>query len=319
MNYNKISYSLFLISLIIAPILLAGNRPYIFYGLQSCIALSVISYLLACIKAPSHTLIVENKNYSHIFVLFLIVLLWGGIQLIPFMPAGIAHPIWAMASNGLGLDLVASISSDHYETIQSISQFTTYGLMFFLAMQFSVDKERASQIIKVILFTCAACVFYGVVLYSLQIEKVLWIDKLMYKGSLTGTFINRNSFATYIGIGLIISAVYLHRALLKDTGGYQDVDLFSAVLKNFSYKAFPYFFLTIFFIASIILTHSRAGLAASFVGLIFTLALLQLKSKLSAKYKYAFSAMIVLGLISFLMIGGETFIDRLGLFVEKVI
>ncbi len=45
---------------------------------------------------------------------------------------------------------------------------------------------------------------YGVAALVFTPNMLLWTDKLAYQGSLTATFVNRNTAATLMGMGLIL-------------------------------------------------------------------------------------------------------------------
>ena len=64
---------------------------------------------------------------------------------------------------------------------------------------------------------------YEIISFFLFPRTILWFDKLHYLDSVTSSFINRNSYATYAGIGLtaalaVTASQYLHRGGLQTAG-----------------------------------------------------------------------------------------------------
>ena len=82
----------------------------------------------------------------------------------------------------------------------------TYGAVFWLALQWGRDRERARNILVALVLAGVAYGFYGLVMYLGEYRMVLWVEDAPYGAHVTSTFINRNSYATYAVLGLLCTA-----------------------------------------------------------------------------------------------------------------
>jgi hypothetical protein len=95
------------------------------------------------------------------------------------------------------------ISLDPAGTASAVMRLLTYGGVFWLAYQLGQDLSSRRRLIQVITIAELLYAIYGLILYLSGIEMVLWVDKRAYIGDITSTFYNRNSYATYAGLGLL--------------------------------------------------------------------------------------------------------------------
>jgi O-antigen ligase len=65
--------------------------------------------------------------------------------------------------------------------------------------QVGLDRERARRLVKVIAWSGAVYAIYGIVSHLSDPMHILWLEKKAYLGSVTGTFINRNTAGAYFG------------------------------------------------------------------------------------------------------------------------
>ena len=94
----------------------------------------------------------------------------------------------------------------------------TYAGVFWLALQLGRDPRRARQIIAAIALFGTAYVGYGIYAYLSGSNSVLWFERWAYEGSVTSTFVNRNSFATYAGLTIICLVTLMFRPEEDVTG-----------------------------------------------------------------------------------------------------
>lgn len=281
---STVAYGMLAFTLLTAPILLAANRPvfWLTYTAILAVASAVWAFTL-CKEDKPETLCISTQQYWPVIATYGAVLLWCIIQFLPMPYAGMAHPLWHSASNILSIENTASITIDRYESMDGFIRLCGYAAAFLLAMQLGRKTENAEKLLKLILFTCLGCSIYGLLMYMLDIEKVLWVDKLMYKDSLCGTFINRNSFATYTGLGLIISCSYFIRLLFERTKGLYGKSLYHTLLHNFFSDALIYGLMIGIFFTALLLTHSRAGMISTLVAFAALFALLLTSKNLKGR------------------------------------
>jgi len=90
-------------------------------------------------------------------------------------------------------------------TLLTVLRQVTFGLLFFLLVQVLANDGRRARFLDIVLVAILAYAVYAMV--ALQAgDTILGIEKWTYFGSATGTFVNRNSFATFLAFGAVIAA-----------------------------------------------------------------------------------------------------------------
>lgn len=109
------------------------------------------------------------------------------------------QPIWKQASDLLGLSIAPSASIVKNEAFFALGAPLANILAIVLGITVGADRERARRLLWVIAISGAAYALYGVASFLIEPTMILWRDKTAYLGSVTGTFINRNTAAAYFG------------------------------------------------------------------------------------------------------------------------
>lgn len=153
--------------------------------------------------------------------LFAAVVVWIVIQNANWTPPTLHHPIWAMTAAAIERPLDGSISVNRDLTALALMRLLTAASVFWLALQFSRDAARANTLLLALAAICTAYCVYGLVAIRLTPGYVLWTENPYMRGFVTSTFYNRNNFATYGGIGLvllcgIIMRLYRHDLTVED-------------------------------------------------------------------------------------------------------
>ena len=201
---------------------------------------------------------------------FAVVCVWSLIQVGSFIPTGYQHPIWQMAREALGVDLPGSISVNRDATAIALSRFVTCGLVFWLALQLCRQATRARRLARAIAIIAGLYATYGILQFFLFPRAPFsGSDKLDYVDSVTSSFINRNSYATYAGLGLmatlaVVASLYLHRGGLQTVGFGREVAHFIALTIGSGGLWIGCAFIVA---VALILTGSRGGSFATLGGL----------------------------------------------------
>ncbi|NBC50064.1 MAG: hypothetical protein GVY22_19270, partial [Gammaproteobacteria bacterium] len=146
--------------------------------------------------------------------LMLGVILWGYLQSLPgFLPA-LHHPVWAQTRALLELpDLQGALSLVPERSVQVATHYLTYLVFAWLAFWCSRRSRNQLLLLKLFVAAQAAYAGYGLIVYFAGSEMILWFEKDAYRGVLTSTFINRNSYATYAGLGTLAALALILRYL----------------------------------------------------------------------------------------------------------
>jgi hypothetical protein len=92
-------------------------------------------------------------------------------------------------------------------------QFIAYGVFGLLAMQAGARERRAVAVLDWIFGVIVAYAALGLFMFLHMGDTFFGVEKTYYEGSLTGTFINRNSNATFLAFGLAAGSAMLTEAL----------------------------------------------------------------------------------------------------------
>jgi hypothetical protein len=136
--------------------------------------------------------------------LFAAVVLWIILQVVTSAPAIFVNPIYTMASDALEKQLPGSISVNRDLTNLALMRLLTAASVFWLAVQLCRNSVRAIRLIGSIALIGAAYAAYGVVV--VKTGQLPWLEMPENGMRVSSTFVNRNSFATYAGLGLIAIA-----------------------------------------------------------------------------------------------------------------
>jgi O-antigen ligase len=203
------------------------------------------------------------------------LLIWIIVQAVPDIPAGLYHPIWGETASILGENLPGRIGLDPQAVIPALTHLGTYGGIFWLALHYGRDTGRASLALGLLATSGALYALYGLVAYSLASHSILWLPKTAYSGDVTGTFINRNNYATFAGLGWLCLLALLFRGLIRHAPEGSGAGAWFRAFETYVEKRGWLVLLGVPVLAGALLaSHSRGGLLATMLGsLVFCLAL----------------------------------------------
>ncbi len=295
--------------LALAPLPLASNRPLpaalLAFGIG---ALTTLYALRVFYSGSLPPLSLARVRWP--FILFAAVCAWIGIQALP-VPASLADPIWPLAAEALGRPLHGSISVNPGETVNGLMRLLAYGAAFWLAMQLTRMPERARAACNAVAMIGGVYAAYGLFVFLSGNNWVLLYHKWAYQDSLTGTFVNRNSFATFAGVSLLCAVRPILERVhqVMNAGGSLGRRINRIFDQSYAGLRLNLICAALLLLA-LLLTASRAGVAVTGVGLLVLALAPQGGRSSGAKYRLvaiaALGAFLALGLF----IGGGRLADR---------
>jgi O-antigen ligase len=206
--------------------------------------------------------------------------LWFLLQASGTTPAGWDHALWRPAADALQTPLDGAISLSPDATVTGVMRFAAYAGVFLLALQFGRDARRARILFWVLAIAGLVYALYGLVLMFGRIDTILWFERWAYQGSLTSSFVNRNSYGTYAGLTLIAALALgsgsmgrsLELGLRSRTGLLHFID-------NLQPKVFFLTVLLTVIATALLLSRSRGALLAAVLGLVAYFAMLGLRRR----------------------------------------
>ncbi len=294
----------------LSPLPLGGNRP----AAWSIISLVCGGLLLLWVIGVFSRQLYIRVSLRHILWIvlpFILVLIWALLQTVIWAPE-LANPLWKITEDVLHTKLSWSISPNRYATIEAVMKLAAYGSAFWCSLQIGRNTQNAYYILKAIFIAGVFYAFYGMFDHFLGTEKILFIPKTAYIGSVTSTFINRNSYATYAAICSIICLALLVNKVFFEASSANENATVKGVLHNIYTKGFVYLHLLILLVASLVLSNSRAGVFSFILGVIVLIMCVGMSKPMRhlRKTLYITLITIVILLSGFVMQGGKTLSDR---------
>ena len=265
---SRFPYWALLIVLALAPLPFGANRPWSWSLLNLVIGILLILWGLGALRDPGR---VRSAWHHHWLAtcLFLLLMVWAGVQAVTWTPEAWHHPLWQVAGEAVGAGMRGAVSLEPAAGAETVMRLLAYGGVFWLALQYCRSRRRTRALFQAIAFSGFVYALYSLAVSLGGNETILFYERWAYKHSLTSTFVNRNSFATYAGLTLIACFVILF------SGQHQDetANPFSrrglmAMMDRFSHGGWVYGLIIAVTGVALILSHSRAGIAATALGLV---------------------------------------------------
>jgi O-antigen ligase len=290
----------------VAPLPFGSDRPWAW----SLIAMTVGVLLLAWGFSAALSRDSQPRSLRPILpsvALFVAVIAWAAFQTVPIAPDDWRHALWAEAASGLGIPLAAPISLDPAETWTAILRLLSYGGAFLLTFQLCTSTKRSEDLVRVLIVATLIYAGYGLVVVSADLGTVLWYADFGARHYLTSTFLYRNAFATYAALGLLCALAMLFRPSMRRGDLDRGWRFASRALGDyfFARKWVLMLACSILFVA-ILLTHSRAGLGVTVIGICLFLAIMALAGRRKRYVLASIGIIAIAGVVMILMSGGDT-------------
>jgi O-antigen ligase len=242
----------------LAPLPLGANRPWAW----SLAALIVGGLLLVSLwRGPAPA--VSPTRLQVPLLLFALLCLYILLQLVP-LPTALPAPEWDLAARLLGADLRRSLSLAPDKGLVALTRLLLYGGVFWIALQAFRPGEAADRAMLALALVVGAYALAGVIGYALGNRYLLWFEKWAHQDSLSGTFPNRNHFATMVGLGLICALGVCARRVAAALARHGP-EAWAAILTGARLSTMVVVATLPIDIVALLLSRSRAGVAVSAV------------------------------------------------------
>ncbi len=219
---NKAAFIIYLICLNLSPLLFGSVHTYAYtvisLGMLSATLLLMTKNVTKNPKNHAYRFQCPSTSLTFLFVSLLIFLIFQIIPLPAFiveflspqvkivgeksLPASIAVIQDSQGKDGLAL------SPYYYPVRMSIMRLAIYGLFFLSLTQLLNSQKRIELAVFLILIIGSFEAMYGLIQTYSGSGYIWWYKKGTNLRDLTGTYINRNHFAGFMGMGLLLAASY---------------------------------------------------------------------------------------------------------------
>lgn len=231
---------------------------------------------------------------------FSAVAVWIAVQAATLTPITWHHPIWEMTSTLLGEPVPGSITVNRDQTILASARLGTVTAAFWLALQLCRDGRRARRLLQAVALIGFAYSAYGIFAFYRFPDTILWYPKLYYAESVTSTFINRNTFATYAGLSLTCFLGLAVSAAAKQERREGMILRLAGAVSQMAGPAGLNVAAGALVAAAIVLSGSRGGVGAAILGMVGLALIVALRrSSRGGVALPVFGAFVVVALIAF--------------------
>ncbi|MCI0431434.1 MAG: O-antigen ligase family protein [Rhodospirillales bacterium] len=248
----------FLCLILAAPAALGANRPVAWSSLALGLGLLLLSWCAAAGRNRSAAPVTLTR-LAPAALPFALAVAWALFQAVPWAPETLKDPAWAAAGRALGQPLPAAISFAPEEAATGVMRLLAYGAVLLLGLELGFPACRERAVLWAVALAGALYALYGILVWMDGNHVVLWMEKWTYSDSLTSTFVSRNSYATYAGLGLCACLALIARALTHRA----PANALAALLA-----------LATLISAALLLTRSRGGVLSAVIVILVMTALL---------------------------------------------
>lgn len=243
---------------------------------------------------------------------FALTIAWALVQIAPFTPLSWHHPAWAIASQALDVPVESTVSINPSGAPAALLSLLGTAAIFVVALYEGRNSSKARQLLEAIAIIGLLYAVYGLVIYLSGNEWVAWAEKRYYPNSLSSTFVNRNTYGVFAGLGTLCAIALLVSAvasfLSQET---RRADRLPALMSYLTGKGAIWLLATLVGTSALLLTGSRAANAAGLLG--FTaLLLIYLSARRTSITTISLGILLSLVIgFSFVLLSGDFLFDRL--------
>lgn len=293
----------------IAPLLFGSNRP-VFWALWGAVIGSSTSWWFLKMARSEERLQISMRKEPFILGSFLLL---AAYMLAQTLPLGYLLPPFPTVATSDFVVTSPTISLTPGDTLLAFIRWITYGLLFFIVAQLCVNIRRAERLITSIYWVIVIHAAIGLAFRYQFGDTIIGIRKFAYLGSATGGFLNRNSFATFLAMGVVVGlSIMFDKTIFATVARDPKGSWIDAYTRRGG--VIQVFIGWLIILAALFATNSRMGLAATLCGMavVVVLALFRTPSGTIRKpIWYITGGMLTIMLVLFVLYG-QTVFERLG-------
>jgi O-antigen ligase len=254
---------------------------------------------------------VTLRRVAYPAAIFALTCLWILLQASTWIPVWLANPIYQYGRDTFHIDIAGSVSINRALTYLALLRLLTEGAVFWLFLQLCRLPQRAHAAVQAVAIIGMAYAVYGIIAFFVFPGTILWMTKDFFNDAVTSTFINRNNYATYAGIGMVCALACTFSAYGRST-----INVGRSVLRRavafIAATAGPagWWLVGTFVLAlALVRTGSRGGIMASIAGLIALVLLTTLRGRNMVAATASLLGLMAAGVAIFVF--GDFFVGRL--------
>jgi O-antigen ligase len=223
----------------------------------------------------------------------------AAVQIAPHLLTSFDDPIWRRASELMGIALPPRISGTAQISPVVIGHFLLFVTSFLSGFCAGTSRSNASTLVFAARIAILVYAIYGLVSLAVAPDFLLWAPKLAYRGSLTASFVNHNTAATFVGCGVILWSCRVYFSLQSLQKSSLRVLLLSPFNQHIALELLLRASAAITCVFALLLTNSRGGLICTSLGLFVALG-----SLVARKFNYRIGVVLGGGVLGLIILAG---------------
>jgi len=219
---EKTVFAIYLTILAVSPLLFGAVHTYAYCLISLGVLSGGVVLLISAIRRDTVNGALELRfPRTGPDLLFGLLLIFLCIQIIPFPSFVVAYV--SPESYAIGQQAAApgamlapndpvnpwySLAPYSHPVRLSIVRWTVYGLFYFGLTKLLNSRRRIEIIVILLIITGCFEALYGIMQTYSGSEHIWWFKKVFYRRDVTGTYINRNHFAGYMEMMIILAVCY---------------------------------------------------------------------------------------------------------------
>ncbi|QQS14155.1 MAG: O-antigen ligase family protein [Rhodospirillales bacterium] len=254
--------------LALAPLPLGSNRDWAWSPLAVVVGLLLVARAAAAWRGDDGAPALDPRRLWLPIACLLVVSAWALAQTVAWTPSGWHSGLYGAAGEALGAAPAGRVSIDPELTQAALMRLLTYAGMFWLALGVCRDPADARRTLRVAVAAAAGYALYGLLNeFATGSRFALWYERpFAHVRRLSAVFINADNYATYAGLGFTAAlAGFLPRLLGRLDEASSRRLAVRAALDHAIGAGAPWLFAATLTFGTLLMTGSRAGLAATVV------------------------------------------------------
>lgn len=306
---NTLTARLLVVLVLVSAIPVASNRPAWWLIWTLLLGLGALAYLIRAHLLMGRHRALQVSQFSAFFGIALLVpafALFQSLSVAEYLPMALQ----ALPASLAGALQPGSLSVMPDASLLGAIRAVGYLIFLILVIEVGTQSERTHMLGLMLMIGILLHAVFGLVALRLLGDYSLWGEKSVYLGVLTGTFVNRNSIATFLGFGLVLALAFAlergHRAANaeRDRG-------YTAIFTPERLEIIGLWLAVVMLALAILLTQSRMGAAATLFGAFVTFLVLRVSFRVRGRRIAMEIAFGLLALVAVLIpAGGGNMLER---------
>jgi len=321
----------FFLLLVVSPLLMGGNRDWAWAPMTLLVGALAVLVALG-LGNPQGAPIVRGEGWplAALIACFVVMLGLGLLQMTTLLPAGPSGAFYRKAAEILGRAHAPVASLGASTPTYTIIRCMACALIFAISRALCADERRARLLLMMLMASAFLVMIYA--LLELPVSSCFVGNYLKKQGeykagvdhcTMSGTFVNSNSFACFLGmalaaaIGLVAVDVRSRRRSVRRSESYErDYEEEGRLVAWMTGPRLTIIAFALLFAGGTLMSGSRAGFATIVVSL-FLLGLLLMRGRWRSRRHFGATMVgAVVGGLLMLGLAGGAFVQKMSTFSQ---